>query len=125
MLDLLVGLTRRGKSYILKTRATCRQYENANFSGSGPGEANEKIQVARAIGGAMTKHFPIIIEQDKDGVFIVECPVLRGCRSYGRNVDEALKNIREAIEVCLMDETLEFEKNMTFVGLRDLELAIP
>jgi hypothetical protein len=28
------------------------------------------------IGGTMKKHFPIIIEQDKDGVFIVECPVL-------------------------------------------------
>jgi predicted RNase H-like HicB family nuclease len=76
-------------------------------------------------GGKMKKHFPIIIEQDKDGVFIVECPVLKGCRSYGRNVDEALENIREAIEVCMMDEAPEFDKNMTFVGLRDLELALP
>lgn len=25
----------------------------------------------------MKKHFPIIIEQDKDGVFIVECPVFK------------------------------------------------
>ena len=49
----------------------------------------------------MKKHFPIIIEQDKDGVFIVESPILKGCRSYGRTVDEALENIREAIEVCL------------------------
>jgi predicted RNase H-like HicB family nuclease len=74
----------------------------------------------------MKKHFPIIIEQDKDGVFIVECPILKGCRSYGRTVDEALENIREAIEVWLMeDETPEFDKNTTFVGLRDLELAIP
>jgi predicted RNase H-like HicB family nuclease len=56
----------------------------------------------------------------------VECPILKGCRSYGRTVDEALENIREAIEVCLMeDETPEFDKNTTFVGLRDLELAIP
>jgi len=72
----------------------------------------------------MNKHFPIIIEQDKDGVFIVECPVLKGCRSYGRTVDEALANIREAIEVCLMDETLDLDNSTTFVGLRDLELAI-
>jgi predicted RNase H-like HicB family nuclease len=72
----------------------------------------------------MNKHFPIIIEQDKDGVFIVECPVLNGCRSYGRTVDEALANIREAIEVCLMDESLDLDNSTTFVGLRDLELAI-
>jgi predicted RNase H-like HicB family nuclease len=72
----------------------------------------------------MKRHFPIIIEQDRDGVFIVECPVLKGCRSYGRTVDEALENIREAIEVCVMDETLDSDQTMTFVGLRDLELAI-
>ena len=30
----------------------------------------------------MKKHFPIIIEQDKDGVYIVECPLFKGCRSY-------------------------------------------
>ena len=72
----------------------------------------------------MNRHFPIIIEQDKDGVSVVECPVLRGCRSYGRSIDEALENIREAIEVCLLDETPDVDKSMTFVGLRDLELAI-
>ena len=64
----------------------------------------------------MKKHFPIIIEQDKDGVFIVECPVLKGCRSYGRNVDEALENIREAIEVCMMDEVPEFDNNVSLMG---------
>jgi predicted RNase H-like HicB family nuclease len=81
-------------------------------------------KVPKIGGGTMKKHFPIIIEQDKDGVFIVESPVLKGCRSYGRTVDEALENIREAIEVCLMDETPDHDKSMTFVDLRDLELAI-
>ena len=32
--------------------------------------------------------------------------------------------IREAIEVCLMDETPDLDNSTTFVGLRDLELAI-
>ena len=49
----------------------------------------------------MKRHFPVIIEQDKDGVFIVECPVLLGCRSYGQTVEEAIENIQEAIAVCL------------------------
>lgn len=35
----------------------------------------------------MKKHYPIIIEQDKDGVYIVECPLFKGCRSYGHNID--------------------------------------
>jgi predicted RNase H-like HicB family nuclease len=54
----------------------------------------------------MKRHFPVIIEQDKDGVFIVDCPALQGCRSYGRTVEEAVENIREAIAVCLDETTL-------------------
>jgi predicted RNase H-like HicB family nuclease len=71
----------------------------------------------------MGRHFPVIIEQDKDGVFIVECPVFRGCRSYGRTVDEAMKNVLEAIEVCRGDGDMD-EKETTFVGVRDLEVAL-
>lgn len=52
------------------------------------------------------RHFPVIIEQDKDGVFIVECPSYKGCRSYGYTIDEAMQNIREAIQVCMETESL-------------------
>jgi len=45
-------------------------------------------------------HYPVLVEQDADGVFIVECPVFDGCRSYGNNLDEAMVNIREAIALC-------------------------
>jgi len=72
----------------------------------------------------MKKHYPVIVEQDKDGVFIVECPSLKSCRSYGRTIDEALENIREAIEVCLMEEMTMADEQMTFVGVRDLEIVL-
>jgi predicted RNase H-like HicB family nuclease len=49
----------------------------------------------------MKKHFPIIIEQDKNGIYIVECPILKGCRSYGNSIDEVVENIQEAISCCL------------------------
>lgn len=71
----------------------------------------------------MSRHYPVIIEQDKDGVFIVECPVLSACRSYGRTINEALENIQEAIEVCLLDEPTSPDEQMTFVGVRDIEMA--
>lgn len=48
-----------------------------------------------------TLHFPILLEQDEDGVYIVSCPSFQGCHSYGKTVDEALKNIREVIEISL------------------------
>lgn len=70
----------------------------------------------------MKRHFPVIIEQDGDGYFIVECPLFDGCRSYGETISEAMDNIREAIELCIEDEMLE-ETETTFVGIRDLEIA--
>ncbi len=42
--------------------------------------------------------FRVIIEQDEDGVFVVECPSLPGCVSQGQSRAEAVANIREAIE---------------------------
>jgi predicted RNase H-like HicB family nuclease len=70
----------------------------------------------------MKKHYPIIIEQDKDGVYLVECPLFKGCRSYGYDIEEAVKNIKEAIEVCIEEDI--FEDQPTFIGVRDIELAI-
>lgn len=72
----------------------------------------------------MKKHYPVIVEQDNEGVFIVECPNFKGCRSYGYSLEEALENIREAIEACIDEEPTITEK-ITFLGIRDLEVAAP
>ncbi len=40
----------------------------------------------------------IIITQDEDNLFVVECPTLPGCVSQGKTRTEAIKNIRDAIE---------------------------
>ena len=45
--------------------------------------------------------YRVVIEPDEDGVFVAECPALPGCISQGKTRDEALSNIREAIELCL------------------------
>ena len=73
----------------------------------------------------MKKYYPVIIEQDKDGVFIIECLTFEGCRSYGKTIDEALSNIKEAIQVCI-NETDKDEKSVwsTFIGVRDVEVAL-
>jgi len=42
----------------------------------------------------------VVIEQDEDG-FYAWCPELKGCQSQGESVDDALDNIREAIELYL------------------------
>ena len=65
-------------------------------------------------------HLPVLIEQDEDGVFIVSVPTLRGCRSYGDTLDQAMDNITEAAALCLEDE--KPASGAVFVGLRDLEI---
>jgi len=67
-------------------------------------------------------HLPIIIEMDEDGYYIVSCPLFKGCHSYGDNIDEALKNISEVVEMCL-EETKVDELN-NFVGFRKLEVCL-
>jgi len=47
------------------------------------------------------KTLPIVLRTGEDGWIVAECPVLRGCISQGRTRDEAIANIREAIELCL------------------------
>lgn len=69
------------------------------------------------------KHFPILIEQDIDGFFIVSCPLFQGCRSYGKTIEEALINIQEVIELCVEEQQNEDYSN-TFIGIRDIELAV-
>jgi len=48
--------------------------------------------------------FHVIIEQAEDGWLVAECPALPGCISQGRNEQEALENIKEAITAWLWAE---------------------
>ena len=42
--------------------------------------------------------FLVTLEEDEDGFIVASCPALPGCHSQGRDREEALINIREAIE---------------------------
>jgi predicted RNase H-like HicB family nuclease len=45
--------------------------------------------------------YRILIEQDEDGMFVAECPALPGCISQGKTRQDAVKNIRDAINAYL------------------------
>jgi predicted RNase H-like HicB family nuclease len=53
----------------------------------------------------MTTYRVILIEHD--GGVSVSCPALKGCHSQGRTREEALENIREAIQDWLAAEVDE------------------
>lgn len=43
----------------------------------------------------------VTIDRDEDGVWVVECPSIPGCVSEGKTKQQAIKNIEEAIALCL------------------------
>ena len=45
--------------------------------------------------------YRVIIEQNEDGIFTAEVPSLPGCISQGKTRQEALINIKEAIDIYL------------------------
>ncbi|MBM4162327.1 MAG: type II toxin-antitoxin system HicB family antitoxin [Ignavibacteria bacterium] len=47
---------------------------------------------------------PLFVEKDEDGLYVVECPLFEGCYTQGKTLDQALKNIREVIELILEEE---------------------
>ena len=49
----------------------------------------------------------VIIYSGEDGYFVAECPSLPGCISQGKTREEAIENIREAIQLYI--EVLELE----------------
>lgn len=48
--------------------------------------------------------FPLVIERDEDDFFVVECPVFSGCYTQGKTMHEAIKNIKEVIDLCLEEK---------------------
>ena len=47
--------------------------------------------------------YKIFLENDLEGGYVVICPSFQGCYSEGDTIDEALDNIKEAIELCIED----------------------
>jgi len=81
-------------------------------------------------------NFKTIIEQDEDGVFVASVPAIPGCHSQGDTYEKALKNVAEAMELCLEEatENKQYRSQIgwpqqsgasKFVGVVDLPMKIP
>ncbi|MDP3794814.1 MAG: type II toxin-antitoxin system HicB family antitoxin [bacterium] len=52
--------------------------------------------------------FSVIMERDQNGYFVF-CPELQGCYSQGDTYEEALENIRDAIQLHVADRAARRE----------------
>ena len=74
----------------------------------------------------MKRTFHVLIEQDEDGIYMGKVPELVGCLTQGNSLDELMKNIKEAIELCLEVQTEDKkrarEDQTRFVGVQEIEV---
>jgi len=73
-------------------------------------------------------NFPIIIERDKDGYFAF-CPKLQGCYSQGGTYEEAMENIKDAVNLHVEDriktkEILPKTDSVSSISLATIEVAV-
>lgn len=55
----------------------------------------------------------VLVKQGEDGYFVASCPSLKSCWSQGKDREEALKNIREAIALFLEPTPAELTPDKT------------
>ena len=67
--------------------------------------------------------YRVLIEQDEDGMFVVQVPSLPGCISQGATRTEALRNIKEAVALYL--ESLRTHNEQNLESLRTHNEPIP
>ena len=70
-------------------------------------------------------NFSVIIEEDKDG-FFVYCPELQGCYTQGKNYEEAMENIKDAIQLHVKDRLTNSERfvRSKSISLSTVEVAV-
>jgi len=77
----------------------------------------------------MKKHLlQVVIEQDEDGIYVADCPALKGCYAQGDTFEEAMKNIKDVIKMCL-EELKEERKKVDLkypevIGMKWVEITI-
>jgi len=61
-------------------------------------------------------NFNVVITQDEDGIYVADCPAVPGCHSQGSTYEDAEKNIKEAIKLCLKvaEEDKDYKDSIDF-----------
>ncbi len=68
--------------------------------------------------------FLVTLEEDEDGFIVASCPALPGCHSQGRDREEALTNIREAIEGVIESMRKHGEPLPSESDLHEIDVAV-
>ena len=69
----------------------------------------------------MERRFNVVIERDEEGFLIASVPLLPGCHTQARSLDQLMERIKEAIELYLDVESSSIETaDLDFVGIQQV-----
>ena len=68
--------------------------------------------------------FVVSLENDEDGFIVASCPALPGCHSQGRSREEALVNIKDAIEGFVISMKKHGEPLPPKTDLHEVEIEV-
>lgn len=78
-------------------------------------------------------HYKVLVERGQDGFFVASVPSISGCHTQGKTYEEAIANVKEAIELCLevAREDPEYRREIgedayapTFIGIEEVAVAV-
>ncbi len=64
----------------------------------------------------------VTLDGDETGMIVAECPAIPGCISQGKTEQEAMENIKEAIQGCI--ETRLAHGMPLTVATREIEVSV-
>ena len=70
----------------------------------------------------MSHQFDVVVERDSAGYFVASVPVLPGCHTQAKSLDDLMQRIREAIELYLEVQGAAPEP-LDFVGVQRVSVA--
>lgn len=70
--------------------------------------------------------FPVIVTQDKEGMYLAQVPSLAGCHTQAKTLAVLYKRISEAIELALEVEKSKHNKIFQdrFIGVQQIQVTI-
>lgn len=69
-------------------------------------------------------NFPVLIEQDEDGMYLATVPDLKGCHTQAKTMEKLMPRIKEAIDLCVEVEKKRLGEipRLKFIGVQQIEV---
>ncbi|MES2308051.1 MAG: type II toxin-antitoxin system HicB family antitoxin, partial [Verrucomicrobiota bacterium] len=69
------------------------------------------------------REYNVVIELDSEGYYVASVPEMPGCHTQAKSLDQLMKRIKEAVELCL--EVNGFKpQTSSFVGVQKISIEV-